>query len=327
MSKLKAYLDASGRLPEDALLGYVALTLGADAEHDRARLVEEFEARRLDVSQIPPVSRSVDAFKKALRNHDEWKYQIAADVEARVQFREVAAPNPSEVSLRVIMRELRVDSRSALGWEYAGEVRLYRAPRRGGIVDESGARFQFAPSDAKLQPGEMEHLRRLGASVRRDYDRYLNSLEGTRIRAMILSYLRVRLQSVPLKSSVHFVPIAHADELRRFAEAVGTLKGCKVDLIPLVDLADQREHILAAFQDDNDAALSELVVDLQKARTTAITPKTYKALRDRYSAIMERTAHYSELLDESLDRTAGASDVAKKSLAALAREFAAGKEI
>lgn len=157
--------------------------------------------------------------------------------------------------------------------------------------------------------------------VKADYERYRNFLEGTRVRAMILEYMRGPLQSVPLKSSVHFVPIAHTDELHRFAAAVSTLEGCKIDLVPLVDLAEQREHVLEAFQADNDASLSDLVVELQRARSTKITPKTYAALRVRFDAIMTRADHYAELLDASIDRTTGASDVAKSALAALSREF------
>jgi hypothetical protein len=320
MSGLKQYVDHTGRLPQDALLGYIAFSLGADGEHDRELLVKEFERLQLDPKCIPPLSRAVDAFKKAIRGKQEFKYDLATDTEARIQFREVASSNPMEITLRAIMRETRIDSRSKLSWEYVGQAMLYRGPRRNGLIDDTGARFHMS-LDTKLQDGERQMLTMLGGMVAADYRRYLNTLEGTRVRAMILDYMRGPLQSIPLKPSVHFVPIAHIDELRRFSEAIGTLAGCRIELVPLVDLVEQREHVLAAFQEDNDAALAELVADLYKARSAKVTPKVYAALRHRYDEIMARSEHYAELLDASLDHTTGSSAVAQASLVALSREF------
>ncbi len=233
----------------------------------------------------------------------------------------VDSGNPAEVSLRAIMREERTDAKSRLAYGQVGEVKLFRGPRRNGAIDDSGARFIFSLDPKMMSPAEEPVLRALGGEVHAEYTRYLNTLEGTRVRALILNFMKRELQSVPLKASVHFVPIAHAETLHLFAEAISTLKGCKIDLVPLIDLKDQREHILEALQSDTESTLGDLVVDLNKARAGTTTPKVYAALRGRYDAIMARSQHYAELLDSSMERTLGANDVAKAMLTQLSREF------
>lgn len=319
-SEIKKYLEDTGKLPEDALLGYIAFTLGADGEHDRDALVDEFERRGLSTAHIPPLSRSVDAFKKGIRAFEGHKYPLTRTTTASILFREVDSPNPTEVSLRVIMREERNDAQSMLRYDKVGEVKLYRGPRRGGVVDDSGARFSWGIA-GDVDDNERARLTVLGSQVRAEYERYLATLEGTRVRALILDFLKKELQSVPLKASVHFVPISHAATLHEFAGAVASLEGCKVDLVPLVDLMDQRDHVLGALQADTEATLGDLLVDLNKARSARTTPKTYAALRARYDAIMARSNHYAELLDLSVERTTGATDVAKALLSQLSREF------
>lgn len=321
-SPIKQYLDSTGKLPEDALLGYIAFTLGADGEHDRDKLVTEFEHRGLPPHYVPPLSRASDAFKKAIRGAQEFSYPTSATTTARILFREVSSPNPDEVSLRAIMREERNDAKSRLAYDKVGEVKLYRGPKRNGVRDDSGARFSWGLS-AGVVDRERLLLTELGAGVKADYDRYRSTLEGTRVRALILDFLRRETQSVPLKASVHFVPIAHAKTLHLFAEVIGTLDGCRIDLVPLVDLVDQREHVLEALQQDTEAQLADLLADLRKAQSVNTTPKTYAALRQRYDAIMARSTAYADLLDTSIERTNGVTDVARAMLTKLTNEFIA----
>jgi hypothetical protein len=319
-STVKKYLTSTGRLPEDALLGYIAFTLGADGEHDRDKLVAEFTRRGLDSDYVPRLSRAVDAFKKAIRSQQEFRYPMSAATQARVLFREVDSPNPNEVSLRALMREERTDTLSRLAYDKVGEVKLFHGPRRNGTVDDSGARFAWSLAK-DLNSDERAHLTRLGVLIKADYTRHMTSLDGIRIRAMILSFMRNELQAVPWKASVHFVPITGIDKLREFSAAISTLKGCTVDLVPLVDLIDQREHVLEALQADTEACLGELLIDLNKARAGNTTPKTYAALRHRYDAVMARSEDYAKLLDLSAGRTAGATDVAKAMLSQISRQF------
>lgn len=322
ISPMKKYLDSTGSLPEDVLLGYIAFTLGADGEHDREKLVAEFEHRGLPSHYVPPLSRAGDAFKKAIRIGQDYTYPMSATTRANILFREVAAPNPAEVTLRAVMREERNDSKSRLSFQKVGEAKLYRGPKRQGVRDDSGARFQWSLS-ADVQGAERERLTGLGAAIKASYDRYRNTLEGTRVRALILDFLRHETQSVPLKASVHFVPVQHAKTLHEFAGAIGTLEGCRIDLVPLVDLIDQREHVLEALQQDNEAQLADLLGDLRKAQGGNATPKTYAALRQRYDAIMARSTQYADLLDTSIERTNGVTDVARAMLTKLTNEFIA----
>lgn len=321
-STLRSYIESTGRLPEDSLLGYIAFSTGVDAEHDRDVLMDSFKELKLDTRLVPPTSRAVDAFKKAIRKHQGFGYALRDDLDATVMIREVDSQNPREIDMRVIMREAKVRGRPKIGWEAVGEVKLFRSPRQPGTsrVNDDGARFSWALGQ-DLTEHEHKQLTQLSGMVHADYERFRSSLDGSKIRAMNLNYFRGPLQSVQLKESVHFIPVTHADELHRFAQAVNRLSGCSVSLIPIVDLEDQRDYILGAFQEDNERVLTNLLQDVQQLRAVKVTPKAYVALRERYDAIMGRTTRYAETLGESIDRTTGASGVVKSALVALAREF------
>ncbi len=321
MSALGKYLTSSGRLPEDALLGYIALTTGADGEHDRDSLIEAFVSRGLDPKGIPDTTGSVNAFKKATGGRNEkYTYPLSPTVTAVVRLEEVAARNP-EVDARQVMRHKRDDAGHQLSqWERLGELQLHRPVRRNGIIDESSARGPVWVVAASTSPVERERLRPYLARIKHEYTRFRETLDGAKIRSLILDTMRSDMQSVQLKPSVHFIPIAHADMLHRFAEAIATLAGCRVDLIPLVDLTDQRERLIDAFREENERDITDLIAALVKARENP-TPKLYARLLSQHQALVKRAERYAELLGDQATMTGASVDVLNRSLAELAQVF------
>jgi|GEM_PF-6286840 len=321
MSALSKYLTSSGRLPEDALLGYIALSTGADGEHDRDALIEAFRQNDLEHVRVPDTTGAVNAFKKATGGRNEkYQFPLSAQVTAVIRLEEVSVLNP-EVIARQVMRHKRDDGGHRLtDWERLGEIQLHRPVRRNGIIDEESARGPFwkiAPDSSEL---ERERLKPFLARIKNDYTRYREALDGAKVRSMILDHLRNALESVQLKPSVHFVPIAHADELHRFSRAISTLEGCHIDLVPLVDLADQRDRLVLAFREENDRDILDLIEAISKARNNP-TPKLYARLLSQHRALVDRAERYSSLLGDQITMTGANVDVLNKSLAELAKKF------
>lgn len=322
MSELRTYLDSSGRLPEDALLGYLALTTGVDGAHDRDALVEAFQKNGLDVKRIPQPSRSIDAFKKATRAHERSSWPLGQGVTAVARLEEAKSRN-AEVELRVIMRHKRDDVHDTLDeWERLGEIRLFRAARVGDRVDESSARLQLVV-DPKLVPIERERVIHMVGQIKTKFDRFRSSLDGVKVRTLLLDYIK-HLQAIQLKPSVNFVPVAHAEELHGLADAISVLEGCRVDLIPLVDLANQRERLLEAFSDEHATDMADLVTKMQEARKKNVSPLVYSQLRARYDELTGRAQDYADLLNDQTITVSAAADVAQASLAALAGNLLKG---
>jgi len=322
VSSLSKYLTSSGRLPEDALLGYLALTTGADGAHDREALVEEFQKAGLDAKRIPQPSRSIDAFKKATRAHDKAQWPLGQGVTAVARLEEAKARNP-EVEVRIIMRHKRDDVRGALtDWERLGELRFFRAVRVGDKVDESSARLQLVV-EPDLEAAERERVIQMAGRIKMEWERFRTTLDGVKIRTLLLDYLK-SLQAIQLKPSVNFVPVAHAPQLHALSEAIRVLNGCRVDLIPLVDLADQRERLLEAFTSEHSEDMSDLVAKMQEARKKNVSPLVYSQLRARYDELTSRAARYADLLDDQTITVSAATDVAKASLTALAGNLLKG---
>lgn len=321
-SGLKKYLDDTGRLPSDAVLGDLAITTISEGAYDRDSLEELFKDLGLDTELIPPTSTAMDAFNKATRRKD-FEYDMSNGSTGYIQIDEVTSPNPNEFVGRMLTRREKVKGRPALGFDKIGEVRLYRGVRRGTNrrVDDSAARLQIllATNDPNLEMSNAEAatIREFAATIKADYEQFTQTVDGNAMRKMIRTYLRSKLDAVKVKDSVYFVPAMHQDELGRLREAMGLITGCQLDLIPLVDLKDQREHVMRAFQEDTEEALKSLAVEMQKAHTAGITPKVLIRLRGQYEEVMARVNTYASTLGESAVRTTSTSDVVTGLMASL----------
>src|SRR5690606_34602884 len=129
--------------------------------------------------------------------------------------------------------------------------------------------------------------------------------------------------------SMYFIPQAHADEAMRLRQAVTSLGECRLDAIPLLDFADQRDLIIRTFQEDTEEQMASLAGELQLARgqiqasTGKPSAKAYARLRKQYDDLMARTNLFVKTLDDSVVRTTSSPEVVMSILTALSEELMA----
>ena len=128
------------------------------------------------------------------------------------------------------------------------------------------------------------------------------------------------LNAVQMKPSVYFVHSSRSDELERlktFADGLGT---ASLMLLPQADLPRLRQDIIDAFQEEAEKDLSQVIVDIQKLRSSRsgdIRPAAYVKIKEDYDRVMRKASEYSRTLQIGQDRTAGAAELAIDALMAL----------
>lgn len=321
MSTLKKYLDDSGDLPADVLLGHVVLFTINDGEYRHDEVTQWFDELMLNPSFVPESNKAVDAYKKATSEGDEFDYDLPDGTTAHVLVRDVASD--ASAIVRHLVRELKDSKRRRLAYGKIGEAMFYRPSVTNGKTQPGSERFRLTVDNDQLAKNERAAMQVLVEKITKAYERYSQFMDGMKVRAMIRDYVK-HLNSVALKPGVYFVHVTRRDELERLRTLVDRLgNGCTMQLIPLVDLKSQREMVVEAFQTEAEGALTEVVKEIAHIRSTrkSVTPDAYAKVKQKYDSVITRAKEYTRTLNVSQDRTAGAAEVALEELAALQRQM------
>jgi hypothetical protein len=201
-----------------------------------------------------------------------------------------------------------------------GEAVFYRAQTHGRKMRIGSERFKLFVDNDALLLDEREPMQSLIDKITSDYNRHIGHVDGMKVRQMVREYIK-HLNAVSIKHGVYFVHSSRVDELERLATLVDDRigNGCVMHLVPLVDLAEQREKIVEAFQVEAEAALVELVKSIQRHRQTRnkITPAAYAKLKAEYNTVVSRAQEYTRTLGVSQERTANAAEIALDALTVL----------
>lgn len=321
VSPLKKYLDEAGSLPDDALLGHLVLFRITDGEYQREDIEKWFEELHLNPGFVPVPNKAIDAYKKATSEGDEFEYDLANGTTAHVLVRDVTSD--AATVTRHLIREIRDAARRRLAYGKIGEATFYRATVKGGKIEPGSERFRLTVDNDQLIQNERGPMQSLVEKITQAYNRHVSYMDGDKVRAMVREYVKY-LNGVALKDGIYFVHVTRHDELNRLSELVDRLGGgCKMDLIPMVNLGQQRDMVVEAFQAEAEKALTEIVKEIQHIRTTrkTVTPDAYAKVKAKYDLVITRAKEYTRTLNVSQDRTAGAAEVALDSLAELQRQM------
>jgi hypothetical protein len=313
---MRAYIEANGNLPPDCVLGYIAWFSVNDAAYDAERLIKDFDRLQLNSTMLPAPLRADDAFEKASKEIDKFKYAIVGGSTAEILIREVS--RDARTIQRHMIREVKDSAGKRLLYEKVGELTFYRGRVVGGVVDQSSTRAR-ATLDPALSPSERDILTPVVSQFTEAYHRYRDFHDGQKVRGILRNYL-VYLNAVQMKPSVYFVHSSRADELERlkaFADGLGT---ASLMLLPQADLPRLRQDVIDAFQEEAEKDLQQVVVDIQKLRSSRsgdIRPTAFAKIKEDYDRVMRKASEYSRTLQIGQDRTAGAAELAVDALMAL----------
>lgn len=315
-TEFRTYIDSNGSLPADCVLGNIVWFTVEDANYDAERLVKDFDRLSLNPEMLPHRLNPADAFEKATKKVEGFKYEVVGGNTAEILIRE--AGRDASTITRHMIREIK-DSRGVrLLYEPVGEFVFYKPVQRGGVVDFTSARVRSSLGSS-LSPSERDVLTPLVATFEAHYSSYRDFHDGQKIRGVLRNYL-IYLNSVQLKPSVYFCHRTRSDELERLKEFADGLGTCSLMLLPQADLPRLRQDIIDAFQVEAEKELTNVIADIAKLRATrskGIKFEAYQKIKADYDRVMRKASEYSRTLAIGQDKTAGAAELAIESLVAL----------
>lgn len=322
-SALGQYLDEVGQLPSEVLLGNLVIYTITDGNYSLPDLTALWTSLALPASYLPVATKPIDAFKRATTEVHDYEYPMPDGNVAHVLVRDVHSD--TEVLVRHLVREVRDKEAQRLSFATIGTATFYRpSTDSAGRTRPGSERFKLHVDNAKLEPNERESMQALIDEVSGRYDRYVNFLDGQKVRAMVRGFLG-RLNAIAVKPSVYFVHNSRTSELEKLREVVNTLGGSSMHHLPIVDLPSQRAMVIEAFQTEAVASLEHIVKEIQRVRSSrsTITADAYAKIKTEYDDTLKRTREYSRLLGSVRDMTIGAEEVAQAALLKLAQEVTA----
>jgi hypothetical protein len=310
MSTLSKYLDDTGHLPADVVLGRVVMVTITDEPVAHADVSKWFMQNHLNSSFLPPPIKAVNAFKKATTQVDGEKYDLGGGLTASVLTRDVSSTD--DFICRHIVREVKDSANRRLAFDKTIECYFYRA--KNGVAGTE--RFRMTIDNDPLRPGERDRMDGLIKDIQARYNRYVNYLDGQALRAIVRNYLKF-LNGIEIQGGTYFVHSSRNNELQALKRVVELMGGgCRMHLIPLVNLDSERQMVIDAFQRDASSALMDIVVEINRVKATraTFTPAMYAKIRDKYDTVMKQAQEHLRTLGASQDLTASAAELALDAL-------------
>jgi hypothetical protein len=338
VSVLSDYIDEAMGLPEDVLLGTLAFFTVPEGFYDRAQIVDAIAALGLDPQWVRPENKPLDAWKKAVRDLNEYTYPTPDGRSAIILIRDVEGGKES--MLRLVVREIRDSSQQTLTHDVIGEIEFFRPQRHHGTVQQTSARastirLSHKGKATRVEGWERPYLDDLNARYQRDYVRYRDYQDAAKVRWMLRDSLRHLCAGVPVRNGTYFVPTSHAPELARWRELMeghvdchvfdrnGAEKAVRAALhrVPLVALQESKDMLLEAVEVDAVKQLDGIMDEIRELREKrqTITANAYNAVRGRFDAVMAQAKQYTEWLEGQFDDAGAAAEMAQVALKGLQR--------
>lgn len=323
-SDLRKYLDQTQALPDDVVLGWLVMFRITDANYDRARMEQLFDDLEMNPALLPSPNNPLHAYMKATSSVNDLDYALPGGDVAHVLVRD--QHDDKEMVIRQLTREIRDRRARKLGYVKIGECAFYRPVLQNGKVQYGTERIRLTVDNAALAPEERPVLQGVIDKISESYDRHVNFMDAMKYRAVVREYLEY-LNALRIKDGLYFVHSNRADELAKLNSLVTQLGGgSTMWMIPLVDLAQQRDMVVQAFQTEAEEALNDVIKQIAHVRGTrkSVTPEAYAKVKAQFDQAVNRANEYSRTLQLRGTFTSAAEELALESLAALQREFLEG---
>lgn len=324
MTAVDTYKTQAQNVSDEAILGQLIwFTIsGADVNLNQAK--QEVTNLNLSDQTLRTTIRPVDAFKKAA-NDIEKKFPRHDDgIQSSFLVRSVG--QDSETSHRHVILEraiVKQGKKRKLVYDAVAELVF----NRGNKHDDGTYSGYSIDVTRKNPPGvtfttqEQEWLDAMVGGLKGRFQHNLTHLDSHAIRTFVREYLYM-LGGICVKPSggVYFVQQVHKDELNRLWTFVDNI-GSSFHMLPLLDLEEQRDMLLEAFEDETIGEVERLSSELSKILSDPnrnIEQKTWDQKAERSAELLAKAQEYSDLLDRKTERTKLELDMFKQQLLQLA---------
>lgn len=304
---IEKYTEAIENLPGEAFLGsllYFSIS-AADVNLEQART--RLQNAGMDTGTLRKILRPVDAFKKSTR---EFAHKFAPTGGMRSELMVRPVGEDGEQAHRHLILERAViqqGKKRRVFYEKVGEIVFTRGEKKRGEYSGYGVESRRTTDHLTQQLTEVEEewLQKHLDTFQDRFDHLLHYMDSHAVRTFVREYI-YNLQGTCVKESggLYFVAQEHADEIAKLGEWVRSI-GSEFHHLPLLNLADQRDMILQAFEEESVAEVQRLMGEVAKILedpTRKIESKTFDAYGLAAADLTAKIKEYESMLGARASR-------------------------
>jgi len=305
------YVDAIANLPKEAFLGSLVYFSISGADVNLANAKRDLSAAGLSTSGLRKNLRPVDAFRKATNDFKKRFPKTAAGISSELMVRSVGEDGAQAYRHLVLERTVvQAGKKRRLFYDKVGELTFTRGVKKNGEYEGHGveARRMTNHIASPLTTNEDQWLTEKLVTFGDRYDHLLSYMDSHAVRTFVREYI-YGLSGICVKGSggLYFVAQGHTAELAKLGEWVQGI-GSEFQAIELLNLADKRDMILQAFEEETVEEVERLMGEVAKILhdpDRQIEEKTFDAYALRAAEIAQKIGEYNKVLGARADRAAG----------------------
>jgi hypothetical protein len=304
------YTDAIANLPQEAFLGsliYFSIS-GADVNLENAH--RDLGSAGLSTNGLRKNLRPVDAFRKATNEFKHRFSESAQGIRSELMVRSVGEDGLQAYRHLVLERTVvQKGKRRRLFYDKVGELTFTRGAKKNGEYEGHGVEARRMTNNI-ASPLTLEEDQWLTEKLITFQDRYnhlLRYMDSHAVRTFVREYI-YDLSGICVKGSggLYFVSQQHADEIAKLGAWVRSV-GSEFHSLPLLNLTEQREMILEAFEEETIEEVGRLMTEVSKILSDpdrSIEEKTFDAYALRAAELKQKVVEYNGMLGARADRAA-----------------------
>lgn len=329
---LSGYTDEIANLPDDAFLGaLVYFTISAaDVNLEQAR--RDITDLGLSTATLRKNLRPIDAFQKASR---EFAHKFPAENGVRSEILVRPVGQDGEQSHRHVILERTVvksGARRRLSYDKLGELIFTRGVKKDGEYSGHSV-FSRQTTDTiatEISDDVMGWLTSRIETFESRFNHLLHFMDSQGVRSFVREYIySMRGVCVRESGGLYFVNERHFDELIKLQSWVRSIFS-EFHTLPLLNLRDQREMIMQAFEDETIAEVERLMGEVSKIlsdKDRTVEAKTFDAYGLRAAELRAKVAEYNSMLDSRAERASIEIDIYAKQVLALSERIRQPKKM
>lgn len=301
------YIQAIQSLPQEAFLGSLLYFSISQADVNLANARRDLTAAGLSTDTLRKNLRPVDAFRKASKRFEK-KFKEVNGVRSELMVRPVG--EDGEQSFRHLVLEravVQAGKKRRVFYEKVGEITFTRGVKKNGEYSGHGVECRRTTDHLgnALTNEEDQWLTEQLATFQDHYDHLLHYMDSHAVRTFVREYI-YDLSGTCVKESggLYFIKQDHAAEVQKLADWVRSI-GSEFHTLPLLNLADQKEMILEAFEEETVQEIERLMGEVSRILSDPdrrIEEKTFDAYAEKASNLSTKIQEYNAMLGARAER-------------------------
>lgn len=303
------YTDAIANLPDEAFLGSLLYFSISNADVNLSNARRDLAAANLSTDTLRKNLRPYDAFRKSSKRFEK-KFPIRDGVRSELMVRPVGENGDQSFRHLILERAIvAAGKKRRVFYEKVGEIDFTHGIKRDGEYEGHSVECRRTTQHLgqALTAEEDQWLTEQLATFEDHYDHLLNYMDSHAVRSFVREYI-YNLSGTCVKESggLYFVKQEHVDEINRLAAWVKSV-GSEFHTLPLLNLTDQRDMILEAFEEETIKEVERQIAriaDILSDPDRKIDEKTFDQFADHAASLTAKVDEYHSMLGVKADRAA-----------------------